>query len=35
LDFVPGLRHSETLNTLSWYISDEYALRVEFELPTQ
>jgi hypothetical protein len=34
-NFVPELRESETVNTLSWHVSDEYALRVEFELPTQ
>ena len=32
-DFVPHLRGNQTLNTLSWHISDHYPLFVEFELP--
>lgn len=32
-DFVPELRGDQTLNTLSWHISDHYPLFVEFELP--
>jgi hypothetical protein len=34
-DFVPQLKASQTLNALSWHISDHYPLFVEFELPTQ
>jgi endonuclease/exonuclease/phosphatase family metal-dependent hydrolase len=32
-DFVPALRGTQTLNTLSWHISDHYPLFVEFALP--
>ncbi|MEK6274346.1 MAG: endonuclease/exonuclease/phosphatase family protein [Actinomycetota bacterium] len=32
-NFVPALRGSQTLNTLSWHISDHYPLFVEFGLP--
>lgn len=32
-DFVPLLRGTQTLNTLSWHISDHYPLFVEFALP--
>jgi hypothetical protein len=32
-DFVPALRGTQTLNALSWHISDHYPLFVEFELP--
>ena len=31
-DFVPQLRGAQTLNTLSWHISDHYPLFVEFAL---
>jgi endonuclease/exonuclease/phosphatase family metal-dependent hydrolase len=32
-DFVPELRGTQTLNTLSWHVSDHYPLFVEFDLP--
>jgi endonuclease/exonuclease/phosphatase family metal-dependent hydrolase len=32
-DFVPDLQSNQTLNTLSWHISDHYPLFVEFGLP--
>jgi hypothetical protein len=32
-DFVPVLRGNQTLNTLSWHISDHYPLFCEFALP--
>lgn len=32
-DFVPLLRGDDTLNTVSWHISDHYPLFGEFALP--
>jgi endonuclease/exonuclease/phosphatase family metal-dependent hydrolase len=34
-DFVPELKGDQTLNTLSWHISDHYPLFVEFQLPAR
>jgi endonuclease/exonuclease/phosphatase family metal-dependent hydrolase len=34
-DFVPNLRGDQTLQGLSWHMSDHYPLFVEFDLPQQ